>query len=176
MGTQICKIRSYGPKIKKISHLLALGVKDAKSPFGVNRAGEKYTEDRNDARNDGKSLIPNNHGGVSTNSMLQFGFDLLPFQGGCQERRVTVGLIDSFNALVCLGTFSFWRVISRICGISDVTYTSMSERSWILRMRLAATCLLATRHTYVIGSHQSIERVGIPPMSFFVHAELYCSL
>ena len=55
------------------------------------------------------------------------------------------------------------------------------ERSWILRMRLAA---LACSQQDIIESHQSIERVGIPSMVIFVfvffyitvHAELYCSL
>lgn len=76
MNAWVLKFARYGTKIKKISHLLALGVKDPKSSFGVNRAGEKEAEYRNDARNDGKFHISNNHG-VSTNSMLQFGFDLL---------------------------------------------------------------------------------------------------
>ena len=61
-----------------------------------------------------------------------------------------------------------------------LTYMSL-ERSWILRMRLAA---LACSQQDMIESHQSIERVGIPPIvSVFLHtveislhAELYCSL
>ncbi len=80
------KFARYGTKIKKISHLLALGVKDAKSSFGVNRAGEKETEDHND----GKFLIPDNHGGVSTNSMLQFGFDLL--RGRLSRKKSDCGI------------------------------------------------------------------------------------
>ena len=77
-------------KIKKISHLLALGVKDAKSSFGVNRAGEKDTEDRNNVKNDGKFLIPNNHGVCVYESMLQFGFDL--FRGRLSRKKSDCGI------------------------------------------------------------------------------------
>ena len=111
---------------------------------------------------------------VSTNRCCNL--SSICFEGGCQERRVTVGLIVFFDALVCAslvrswGTFSFWRAVLKSL-----------ERSWILRMRLAA---LACSQQDMIESHQSIERVGIPPIvSVFLHtveislhAELYCSL
>ena len=82
MGAQICKHKNK----KKISYLLALGVKDAKSSFGVNRAGEKETE----ARNDGKFLIPNNHGVCVYESMLQFEFDLL--RGRLSRKKSDCGI------------------------------------------------------------------------------------
>jgi len=57
-----------------------------------------------------------------------------------------------------LGGFFILGVISRM------SFNEL-ERSWILRMRLAA---LACSQQDIIESHQSIERVGIPSMVIFV--------
>lgn len=116
---------------------------------------------------------------VSTNRCCNL--SSICFEGGCQERRVTVGLIVFFDALVCAslvrswGTFSFWRAVSHIHVVGKILD---------LENEACSTCLLAARNKTMIESHQSIERVGIPPIvSVFLHtveislhAELYCSL
>ena len=115
---------------------------------------------------------------VSTNRCCNL--SSICFEGGCQERRVTVGLIVFFDALVCAslvrswGTFSFWRAVLKSL-----------ERSWILRMRLAALACSQQDHDRVTpinrASRNSSNGVFLPSFRFCIfystcRALDYCSL